>query len=211
MNEKIRTVLFTLLITAIFVFMVSGVNALLADKIAANRTIARQKVILKLFGLISPDRQVSDDAVPALFAAETSRVNFPSQPQSECYRLSKAAEKIFVVAFTGQGFWDNISGFIALNLDSNSIAGLEFTQHGETPGLGGRISEPEFKARFTGKPFSAIRSDGLRLKLVAEGSASRPDEIDGITGATGTSSAIEKLVNNTITSFLRLNEGGNSQ
>lgn len=209
MNEKIKTVVFTVVITAVFIFMVSGVNALLADKIAANRTIARQKVILRLFGLISQERQVSDDAIPALFSAETSRVNFPDQPNVECYRLSKSTGKLFTVAFTGQGFWDNISGFLAIDLESKSLAGLEFTQHGETPGLGGRISEPEFKSRFKGKPFSTLRSDGLRLKLVAEGSATKPDEVDGITGATGTSNAIEKIVNNTLTSFLKLNEGGN--
>jgi Na+-transporting NADH:ubiquinone oxidoreductase subunit C len=150
MNEKIRTVLFTLAITAVFVFMVSGINSLLADKISANRTIARQKVILKLFGLLPADRQVDDTAIPALFAAETSPISFPSQPQYECYRPGRSSAKLFVIAFKGQGFWDNISGFIALNLDNNTISGLEFTQHGETPGLGGRISEPEFKARLAG-------------------------------------------------------------
>jgi len=208
MNEKIRTVIFTVAVTAVFVFMVSGVNALLNDKIVANRTIARQKVILRLFGLYQPDNKLPDPVIPQLFASATARVSFPEKPALECYRPSQGTSRFFVVAFSGQGFWDNISGFIALDLDQGKIGGLEFTQHGETPGLGGRISEPDFKARFKDKPVSSVRSDGLRLKIVAEGSATKPDEVDGITGATGTSNAIEKLINNTITSFISLNEGG---
>ncbi len=206
MSERIRTVIFTIVVTAVFIFMVSGVNALLAERIAANRTIARQKVILKLFGLPVP---AGEQEIPTFFAAETARVSFPKQPQAECYRLNKGSGSQFVVAFSGQGFWDNISGFIALDLGNKTITGLEFTQHGETPGLGGRISEPEFKARFRSKLFAAVRSDGRRLKLVAEGTATKPEEVDGITGATGTSNAVEKLINNTIDNFLALNEGGN--
>ena len=208
MNEKIRTVIFTVAVTAVFVFMVSGVNALLNDKIVANRTIARQKVILRLFGLYQPDNKLPDAEIPQLFASATVKVSLPEAPAVECYRPSQGASRFFVVAFSGQGFWDNISGFIALDLDQGKIGGLEFTQHGETPGLGGRISEPEFKARFKDKSVNSVRSDGLRLKIVAEGSATKPDEVDGITGATGTSNAVEKLINNTITSFIRLNEGG---
>ena len=208
MNEKIKTVIFTVAVTAVFVFMVSGVNALLNDKIVANRTIARQKVILKLFGLYQADNKWPDSVIPQLFASATAKISLPEAPALECYRHSVGADKFFVLAFSGQGFWDNISGFIALDLDQGKISGLEFTQHGETPGLGGRISEPEFKARFKDKPIGSIRSDGLRLKIVAEGSATKPDEVDGITGATGTSNAVEKIINNTITSFIRLNEGG---
>ncbi|HNX75096.1 MAG TPA: FMN-binding protein [Candidatus Rifleibacterium sp.] len=205
MNDKIKTVLFTVVVTAIFVSMVSGVNALLIDRITANRTIARQKVILNLFGLTVP---ASEQQIPAQFAAGITRVSFPARPDAECYKLTQASDGLFVVAFTGQGFWDNISGFIALDLKNRLVKGLEFTQHGETPGLGGRISEPEFKARFNGKPFTTLRPDGRWLKLVAEKTASKPDEVDGITGATGTSNAIEKIVNHTISNFLTLNEGG---
>lgn len=211
MNEKIRTVAFTLVVTAFFTFMVSGVNALLKERIDNNKIVARQKVILSLLGLNPADKPIAEETVPAVFAAEISKVSFTDGTGPECYRLNKNQNRVFVVAFTGQGFWDNISGFVALDMDTSTISGLEFTQHGETPGLGGRISEPEFKARFKGKPFSALRSDGLRLRIVAEGSAVKPDEVDGITGATGTSNALEKIINNVLASFIKLNEGGKLQ
>ena len=208
MNEKIRTLLFTVVVTAFFTFMVSGINAALKERIELNRKVARQKVILSLFGLTSADKVVPESDIPALFTTETEPVKFGSDSTLECYRRKNSADAVFVFAFSGQGFWDNIFGFLAVDAQSQQIRGIEFTSHGETPGLGGRISEPDFKARFKDKPFADIRPDGLRLRLVAEGSAARSDEIDGITGATGTSSAIEKIVNKSLTQFISLKQGG---
>ncbi|NLF98185.1 MAG: FMN-binding protein [Candidatus Riflebacteria bacterium] len=210
MSEKIRTLLFTVAVTALFTLLVSGINALLKERIEINRSVARQRVILGLFGLITSERQVADSEVPTLFAEQIEPVKFATDTAFECYRRKNSTEDVFVFAFSGQGFWDNILGFIAVDSKSQQIRGIEFTKHGETPGLGGRISEPEFKARFKERSFATKRSDGLYFRMVAEGSANRGDEIDGITGATGTSSAVEKIVNRSLAYFASLNQGGNS-
>lgn len=206
MNEKIRTVLFTVAVTAVFAILVSGVNAALETKIAANKLIARQKVILSLFGL--KPLEIAEEQIPAVFAEKIDQAPAFAGTKIESYRLKSGDSSLLVCSFAGQGFWDAIKGFIALDLSAKVIKGIEFTQHGETPGLGGRISEPEFKARFVDKPFAKVRSDGLLLKFVAEGSASKADEIDGITGATGTTSALEKIVNNSIAQIVDINERG---
>ncbi len=208
MNEKIRTLLFTIAVTALFTLLVSGINAGLKDRIELNRSVARQRVILGLFGLIPADRQLADSEISGLFAEQTEPVKFASDTDLECYRRRNSAEKIFVFAFSGQGFWDNIIGFLAVDANSFQIKGIEFTKHGETPGLGGRISEPEFKLRFKDKSFADQRPDGLYLRIVAEGTMARADEIDGITGATGTSSALEKIVNRSLAHFTSLIQGG---
>lgn len=208
MNEKIKTLLFTIVVTAFFTFMVSGINSVLKERIDLNSKVARQKVILRLFGLITADKVISESDIPALFAAETETVKLGADSALECYQRKNSADQLFVFAFSGQGFWDNIFGFLAVDAQNQQIKGIEFTKHGETPGLGGRISEPDFKARFKDKPYANIRSDGLRLRLVAEGSATRSDEVDGITGATGTSSAIEKIVNSALAQFISLKQGG---
>lgn len=210
MSEKIKTLLFTVAVTALFTLLVSGINAVLKDRIELNRSVARQRVILGLFGLIAADRPVADSEVPALFAEQTEPVKFAGDDTFECYRRRNSGDEMFVFAFSGQGFWDNIIGFLAVDAKSLQIKGIEFTKHGETPGLGGRISEPEFKGRFKDRSFAAKRTDGLYLRLVAEGSATRGDEVDGITGATGTSSAVEKIVNRSLAHFASLQNGGNS-
>lgn len=211
MNEKIKTVVFSIVVTALFTLLVSGVNFLLKTKIDNNKLVARQKVILNLFGLFNPQNPISDDDVINVFQQKIAPVSFTQNPKLQCYKLKEGNDSLFVIAFVGQGFWDNINGYMALDTGKKVIDALAFTQHGETPGLGGRISEPEFMARFKNKPYDKIRSDGLRLKIVAEGSASKADEVDGITGATGTSSAVEKIINNSISTFISLHQGGISQ
>jgi Na+-transporting NADH:ubiquinone oxidoreductase subunit C len=206
MNEKLRTVIFTIAVTAVFAILVSGVNAALSEKIAANKLIARQKVILELFGL-NP-QSLPEEQIPGVFAEKIADNPKFGGTAIESFLLKDGNGSLQVCSFSGQGFWDAIKGFIAIDLSEKVVKGIEFTQHGETPGLGGRISEPEFKARFVGKPFAAVRSDGLRLKFVAEGTAGRADEIDGITGATGTTGALEKIINGAISQILEINERG---
>lgn len=204
MSEKIKTVIFTVFVTAVFAVLVSGVNSALSERIAANRTIAKQKVVLGLFGLAPHD--LAEDKIPALFSEKVKINQAFKETKIESYQLNSGSSSIVVCSFSGQGFWDAIKGFIALDLGEKKIKGIEFTQHGETPGLGGRISENEFKARFVDKPFSTVRSDGLRLKFVAEGNATKADEIDGITGASGTTSALEKIVNGSLAEIIEISE-----
>ncbi len=211
MSEKIKTVVFSIVVTAIFTLLVSGVNFSLKTKIDNNRLVARQKVILNLFGLFNPQNPISDNEIISIFQQKIAPVTFTQNPKLQCFKLKEGNDNLFVIAFIGQGFWDNINGYMAMDTGRKVIDALAFTQHGETPGLGGRISEPEFMARFKNKHYEKVRSDGLRLKIVAEGSAAKPDEIDGITGATGTSNAVEKIINSSISTFLSLQQGGISQ
>lgn len=208
MADKIKTVIFTVVVTALFAMLVSGVNATLADRIMTNQTIARQRVVVGLFGLVEGEEILTDKQVAEIFANSIEPVVFKNQRKLEVYKTAASAERRYVVAFSGQGFWDTIKGYVAISPDKMKLNGLEFTAHGETPGLGGRISEPDFKSRLKDRDISTKRSDGLRLKFVSEGSASKDDEVDGITGATGTSSAIEKIINKTIENFLKIEQGG---
>lgn len=207
MKDKIKTILFTIMVTAAFTFVVSGANYLLQDKIQANKLISKQIIILKLFGLASETAAISEDKIPELFKQKIAVAKGFPAGRTEGYQLISGNQNLMVCSFTGQGFWDTIKGFIALNTDKQTVAGIEFTQHGETPGLGGRISEPEFKQRLVNKPYKKIRDDGLRLKFVAEGTAKNSDEVDGITGATGTTVALEKIVNNAISEIIKTIEG----
>lgn len=207
MIDKMKTILFTVAVTAVFALIVSGINAALSGKIIANKTIARQIVILKLFNLASETAKLETEEIPEFFAKKVIPHSSFKEAKTEGFKIKDAENDLIVCSFSGQGFWDLIKGYIALDLEEKKIAGIEFTQQGETPGLGGRIVEPEFKKRFIGKPFTKVRSDGLRLKFVPEGTAQKADEIDGITGATGTTTALEKIINNSIDQILKITEG----
>jgi Na+-transporting NADH:ubiquinone oxidoreductase subunit C len=87
-------------------------------------------------------------------------------------------------------------GFVALESDANTIAGLGFYEHGETPGLGGEVDNPRWKALWEGK--RAYR-DGQVAINVAKGAVNPQSsganwQVDGLSGATLTSRGVSNLV-----------------
>lgn len=107
----------------------------------------------------------------------------------------KGLDKI-ILPVHGYGLWSTLYGFVALESDANTIAGLGFYEHGETPGLGGEVDNPRWKAQWPGKK---VYRDGEAAIALAKGSvdASSPDaqwRVDGLSGATLTSRGVTDLV-----------------
>ena len=99
---------------------------------------------------------------------------------------------LVVLPVYGVGHGGMIEAMVALRGDMNTIAGLTVTSQVETPGLGARIEEPAWQASFAGK---SLRDDSGTLRFgVARGHATSEYEVDGITGATRTSNAIQRIV-----------------
>ncbi|MGC8977502.1 MAG: FMN-binding protein [Candidatus Ratteibacteria bacterium] len=111
------------------------------------------------------------------------------------YFVTKEKEVAFI--FSGNGLWGPISGVISIKNDHKTIKNIVIVHQEETPGLGGRISEEEFLKRFEGKLIIP------EIKIVPPGKAEKENEVDGITGATGTIRAFEKILNDTIKRYLK--------
>ena len=96
----------------------------------------------------------------------------------------------------GYGLWSTMYGFIALESDANTVAGLGFYEHGETPGLGGEIDNPRWKAFWPGK--QVYRDGEVTLGLlkgsVDPNSSDAPWQVDGLAGATLTARGVTNLV-----------------
>ena len=101
-------------------------------------------------------------------------------------------EKI-ILPIHGYGLWSTLYGFMALEGDANTIAGLGFYEHAETPGLGGEVDNPNWKAQWTGKQVYA--EDEVAIRLV-KGGADRSDAygVDALSGATLTSRGVDNLL-----------------
>ena len=65
-----------------------------------------------------------------------------------------------ILPIRGYGLWSTLYGFIAVEADANTIAGLGFYEHGETPGLGGEVDNPRWKAFWPGKEVPRRRRAG---------------------------------------------------
>ncbi len=101
-----------------------------------------------------------------------------------------------ILPIRGYGLWSTLYGFIALESDGNTIAGLGFYEHGETPGLGGEIDNPRWKAFWPGK--QVYRDGEVEIGLVKGtvdvAAVDAPWEVDGLAGATLTSKGVTNLV-----------------
>lgn len=106
-----------------------------------------------------------------------------------------------VLPVHGYGLWSTMYGFLALEGDANTVAGLGFYEHGETPGLGGEIDNPRWIAQWPGKKI--YDEDGNfqepRIRLVQGGADRDSDDIqhkvDGLSGATLTARGVERTMN----------------
>ncbi len=106
-----------------------------------------------------------------------------------------AIEKI-VLPIRGYGLWSTLYGFIALESDANTVAGIGFYEHGETPGLGGEVDNPRWKALWPGK--QVYRDGEVQLGLIKgtvdPSAANAAWQVDGLAGATLTSRGVTNLV-----------------
>lgn len=97
----------------------------------------------------------------------------------------------------GKGLWSTLYGYLALDADLTSINGFAFYEHGETPGLGGEVDNPRWKAQWIGK--KAFDGEGTLKLEVLKGAVNpnSPDlehQIDGLAGATITTRGIDALI-----------------
>ncbi len=108
-----------------------------------------------------------------------------------------ALEKV-VLPVSGYGLWSTMYGYLVLGADLNTVVGITFTEHGETPGLGGEIDNPKWKALWPGKK---IYDDaGNVVAHLKKGGINKEDpldvahNVDGLAGATLTSDGVSHLV-----------------
>ena len=104
-------------------------------------------------------------------------------------------EKI-ILPIRGYGLWGTLYGYIAIDKDLNTIRGLEFYEHKETPGLGAEVDNPKWKALWDGKK---IYKDGEIEIAVIKGKVDQLNkmadyQVDGLSGATLTSRGVTNML-----------------
>jgi len=92
---------------------------------------------------------------------------------------------------------------VAVGPEASKILGIAFHKHTETPGLGARMTEAWFTNQFKGLPLYPIEGEKRIFYLKTAGTEKAHNELDAITGATGTSRAVEAFLNKELDHFLK--------
>ncbi|QUX91437.1 Na(+)-translocating NADH-quinone reductase subunit C [Marinomonas sp. A3A] len=113
--------------------------------------------------------------------------------------LVKSGDSIdrIILPVHGYGLWSTMYGFMALQNDFNTVIGFGFYDQAETPGLGGEVDNPNWKALWKGKEIYNEQGEAA-IHLVKGGvDSSDPKaayKVDGLSGATLTSRGVTHLV-----------------
>ncbi|WGV99700.1 Na(+)-translocating NADH-quinone reductase subunit C [Vibrio sp. YMD68] len=96
-----------------------------------------------------------------------------------------------IIPVHGNGLWSMMYAFVAIETDGNTIAGVTYYEQGETPGLGGEVENPNWRAQFTGKKLFD-ENDQPAIQVVKGGAPAGSEHgVDGLSGATLTSVGVQ--------------------
>jgi len=229
-NSPLYVIVYAAVVSAVFTAGIMTLGAATSAEVQRKEEMLRRKALVEI--LLTGEgkplstaqfREASDREVVALFdrCIIIRRLPVPgSSGQMEVavgyaldtrvYPPGPANPPIgYALPISGVGFWANISGYLAVTPDLSRTLGVAFLQHAETPGLGGRITEDDFRRQFVGLTVTAPAAGGKFIYVTRQEPAGPADprygrSVDAITGATGTSLAVEKFLNADIERFRRV-------
>lgn len=208
---------FALIICLACSLLVSGAAIGLRERQEANKALDIQKNILKSVGLLEEGMSaeqvaaVYDESINGLVLSadgtvqegrNPAEVDLEKEPDTMILyqRIDDGEVSAYTFPIVGRGLWSTLYGYLAVDSDMNTVRGITFYDHGETPGLGGEISMPWFQENFVGKKLHDD-SGAFKSVVVVKGAAAdkyREPElshyVDGISGATITANGVTDMV-----------------
>ena len=224
-HSKPYSIVFILIITAVFGLLLALAASALRERQQFNEEVNVKRNILMAVGVLDRDREMELDEIDAMY--QQSVQSFAVDPDGMVvdgvsgesldleavlqnpdasqhrYPVFMAAdadgETVYAIPVFGKGLWSTLYGYLALEADLETVRGMTFYAHGETPGLGAEIEQAWFQDNFVGKKI--YDAGELRTIRVVKGTVENriPAEdrdyyVDGISGATITGRGVSNLL-----------------
>ena len=178
----LTTVCTTILVLSESVYRVNAA----ADPLLMRRTL---QLLPGITGPLDPNQNVQSQFNTIFEPAKSRLVKGNSF-------ACKSKPHVYVREEGGTGLWGEIKILLAFDVEAQTVLGIDVLFNSETPGLGSRIEEPSFKAQFV----NLKAPSGVKLAKIKF----QDGEFDGVTGATITSAALERICNQAISNIRRL-------
>lgn len=121
------------------------------------------------------------------------------------FPIFEAKDGRVVIPVTGMGLWGPVWGYLALQSDMNTVAGIIMAHKGETPGLGAEIATTKYQSKFIGKTIFE-GNDFVSVTLRKGGAKDPAHEVDAISGGTKTSDGVTAMLFDSLKNYLPLLE-----
>jgi len=123
-----------------------------------------------------------------------------------------SAIKSIILPINGYGLWSTLYGFLSLDPDGQTVQSINFYDQAETPGLGGEVVNPNWRALWKGKKvYAETDQPSMEKGLITEADIGEPAlslikgvvdnnkpgsqyQVDGLAGATLTSTGVTNLI-----------------
>ncbi len=204
-------------VTIVCSVLLASAATLLKPRQEANVEHDIKMNILKAVKLINPNEKHDKMAMLKLFdekmtsivvdtvgkvipGLKAEDVNPEEEPDHLPIYLLKEGGKViaYCIPIEGHGLWSTIKGYLALESDLNTVRGITFYSHGETPGLGGEISKEWFQENFVGKKILNETGDLVSITIVKgklrPDAKSKEHKVDGISGASLTGKGVTNFL-----------------
>lgn len=169
----------------VFGLLVAVVHGALEQKIADNARLKLEREMKYLFGQDSSSKPVNDQ----------------TGQQVLYYLIKDQTGETAGYAFeaVGGGFADKIKLLVATDEQIENLVGIAILKTNETPGFGDKIKNDPFRGQFNNCPLQE------KILVVTTGDAGKLDrEIVAITGATISSEAVTKIVNDAVNTMRKV-------
>ena len=243
-HSKPYSIGFILIITALFGLLLALAASALRERQQFNEEVNVKRNILMAVGVLDRDREMELDEIDAMY--QESVQSFAVDPEGTIvegvsgesldlevvlqdpdtsqhrYPVFVATDAggstVYAIPVFGKGLWSTLYGYLALEADLETVRGMTFYAHGETPGLGAEIEQAWFQDNFVGKKIydaGALRTIRV-VKGTVENRIQDPGErdyyVDGISGATITGRGVSNLLETKVALyepfFRRIRAGG---
>ncbi len=239
MHSDAYTFRFAATVTIVCSVLLAGAATLLKPRQIENEQLDMKKNILLSAGILSPDKDASREEINKLYKENVTGVVLDSTGK---FVQGKTADQLdekkdadllplfeykkdgqvnaYILPVSGKGLWSTIYGYIALDPHCETVEGITFYKHGETPGLGGEISKPWFSNNFKGKKIYDDQGNLVSVSVVKgkvaekHPGADAVHYVDGISGATLTGRGVTHFLKTELNKYkpffdkVRAQEGG---
>ncbi|MBQ9545871.1 MAG: NADH:ubiquinone reductase (Na(+)-transporting) subunit C [Bacteroidales bacterium] len=186
-NEKMQSLLKSIDIT---------VDAAGAE--AAYQEYFKKELTVKTDGTVVTEYDVTDfESMPADRAFNIKlrdQQKLGDEGAFPVYVFEKDGQTGYVVPLQGNGLWGAVYANMALAADLNTIVGVTFSHDSETPGLGDKITTPEFQAQFVGKQILDENGQVVSVNVKKNADKEGMHEVDAISGGTMTSNGVDAML-----------------